>query len=260
MEAAIRRPVHAYLLVGLPGVGKDLAATEFAAGLLCPHGGDGTCDTCRRVRIGAHPDVVVIERVGAFISIEMAREVVTAAARSPVEGHRKVLILTEFHLLRDAGPALLKTIEEPPASTIFVILADFVPPELVTVASRCVQIDFDSLTDRQIAELLVADGIEPERAAVVAAVSAGRLDRARLLATDPDVERRRQAWESVPGRLDGSGAAAAVMVDELVALLDASVAPLRVLHVDQMAELEARNARAMEVNGKVGRAGRAQLK
>ena len=149
LRAAARRPVHAYLFVGPPGAGKAAAASSFAAFLLCPATfavppgpPDGTCETCRRVLGGVHPDVVHVERVGASIDIGTARQVIRAAVTSPVEGDRKVLILHDFHLVSHTGPALLKTIEEPPPTTIFVILAEYLPPELVTIASRCVRVDF----------------------------------------------------------------------------------------------------------------------
>ncbi|MDQ2725681.1 MAG: AAA family ATPase [Actinomycetota bacterium] len=257
LEAAARRPVHAYLLVGPPGTGKMAAAHSFAAALL---GGASGEDIRRRVLGGVHPDVVVVEAEGATITMDTAREVTRLAARSPVEGDRKVLILTEFHLVRDAGPALLKTIEEPPASAVFVILAEYLPPELVTIASRCVRVDFLPLSIEEVGNVLVRSGIDPARAFELAAASGGRLDRARLLASDPDFERRRQVWLGVPARLDGSGATVAVVADELVALLEAAVATIREGQDDELAALEARNARAMEVDGKVGRAGRAGLK
>ena len=145
LRAAATKPVHAYLLVGPPGTSKRQAARSFAASLLCPNGGDGTCDVCRRVLSSAHPDVVVKERQGARITVDDAREITRLAARSPVEAARKVVILSDFHLAADIAPALLKTIEEPPASTIFVILAELVPPELVTIASRCVTVEFGPL-------------------------------------------------------------------------------------------------------------------
>src|SRR5206468_8111446 len=85
LRAAARRPVHAYLLVGPPGTGKAAAARSFAASLLCPSGGDGSCETCARVVAGVHPDVVTVERAGAAISVDEAREIVRVAARSPVE-------------------------------------------------------------------------------------------------------------------------------------------------------------------------------
>jgi DNA polymerase-3 subunit delta' len=250
LRAAAVRPVHAYLLVGPPGTGKRAAAVSFAAALLCPNGGDGTCDVCRRVLSGVHPDLVVIDREGPFITIDMAREIGMAAARSPVEGDRKVLLLSDFHLVREAGPALLKTIEEPPPSTVFAITAEFLPAELVTIASRCVQIDFRPLSRETVAEALRADGVEPERALELAAAADGRLDRARLLARDPEFGVRRAAWQAVPGRLDGTGGTAVAIAGELVALLERSVGPLKQRQAAEVTDLEARLARANEVTGR----------
>jgi DNA polymerase-3 subunit delta' len=259
LTAAAARPVHAYLLVGPPGTGKRAAATAFAAALLCPAGGDGTCDTCRRVEAGIHPDVIVVEREGPAMTIDKAREVARLSARSPVEGDRKILVLTDFHLVSAAGPALLKTVEEPPPSTVFVILAEYVPPELVTIASRCVRVDFQPVPAAAVVEILVAEGVDPAQARALAKVAGGRLDRARLLAADPQFEARRRAWGSVPDRLDGFGATAASLADELVGLLESSVEPLRARQAEEAAALEERNTRAASVNGKVGRAARVDL-
>jgi DNA polymerase-3 subunit delta' len=244
--------VHAYLLVGPPGSGKRAAALSFAASLLCAAGGDGTCDICRRVLGAIHPDLVAIEREGPWITIDMARQIGLAAARSPVEGHRKVLMLSDFHLVKEAGPALLKTIEEPPPSTVFVITAEFVPPELVTIASRCVSIEFRPLPLEAVAAALEAGGVEAGRAVELAAAADGRLDRAWLLAGDPEFGVRRRAWQVVPERLDGNGATAVAIAAELAGHLERSVAPLRVRHEAEVAELDARVARANEVTGGKG--------
>ncbi|HEX9529779.1 MAG TPA: ATP-binding protein, partial [Acidimicrobiales bacterium] len=64
LRAAAAAPVHAYLLVGPPGAGKRTAARSFAAALLCGSGGCGSCEICRRVLSGVHPDYVLVERVG----------------------------------------------------------------------------------------------------------------------------------------------------------------------------------------------------
>lgn len=269
LEAAARRPVHAYLFVGPAGTGKAAAALRFAAALLstpalAAHSGPPdpatVTEICERVLAGVHPDVITVERDGPAITIDMAREVTRLAARSPLEGRRKVLLLPDFHLVREAGPALLKTIEEPPSSTFFVVLAEYVPAELVTIASRCVQVDFSPLPPTLVIELLIADGVAPELAGQLAQAAGGRLDRARLLASDPEFELRRRTWRSLPEKLDGSGATAALLADRLVALLDESVAPMRQRHEAELAALEERNIRAMEINGKVGRAGRSGLK
>ena len=242
LRAAASKPVHAYLFVGPPGSGKLAAAREFAALLLCPSGGDDNCDTCRRVREGAHPDVIVFEREGAAMSIEQAREVSRIAARSSLEGGRQVVVLPDLHLARDAVPALLKTIEGPPPHTVFIALADFVPGELATVASRCVRVEFRPLTDEEIAEVLVAEGVPEERASVLAALAGGRLDRARLLGSDQEAESRRRTWEALPARFDGSGATVALLAEELVELLKRSANPLTLRQEAEVAELVAANA------------------
>lgn len=220
LRASARTPVHAYLIVGPAGLGKLTAARSFAASLLCADGGCGACEVCRRVLSEVHPDVRVVQREGASMSIAEAREVTRIAAQAPVEARRKVLILDELHLVEEAGPALLKTIEEPPASTFFVVLAEQVPPELVTVASRCARIDFGPVPAELIEERLVAEGTEAAVAALAAASSGGRPERARLLAADASLAARVEAWRTVPDRLDGTGHRATALVDELIGMID----------------------------------------
>ncbi len=238
LRAAAVRPVHAYLLVGPPGAGTGAAAQAFAAALLCPEGGCGRCRDCRLVLAGEHADVVTFVPEGAFLRVSDAEEIARVAMRSPVEGQRKVLVLTDFHRVQKVGPALLKTIEEPPPSTVFVVLADTVPPELVTIASRCVRVDVAPLAEATLVEVLIAEGVDPAAAAAAAAAAGGSIERARLLASDADLAARRTAWWRVPERLDGSGAAVAVVVAELVELLDAAAEPVRRAQAEVLAELD----------------------
>lgn len=241
LRAAALRPVHAYLLVGPSGVGVRQAAASFAAALLCLRGGCSTCDHCTRALHELHPDLIFVEREGASISVDQAREIIRLATRSPVEGSRKVLVLVDFHLVTNAGPTLLKVIEEPPESTVFVILADHLPPELVTIASRCVQIPFRRLSADEIAGILIERGIGHAEAQRAAEASNGRLDRAILLASDEHLAGRLSFWEQIPFRLDGSGAAVASLASEAVALLDsAAVGPLEARQAEELVALEAR--------------------
>ncbi len=242
LRRAARHPVHAYMFSGPPGTGKRRAALGMAASLLCPNGGDGTCDVCRQVLAGAHIDVVVVERSGAYIRVDEAREISRVAALTPVAGHRKVLILTDFHLVEEAAPALLKTIEEPPASAVFIVLADHVPPELVTIASRCVRFEFRSLDEATLRLALEGEGVPPDVAGEAARAAGGRMDRARLLAADPEVAARRAAWETVPSRLDGTGATVSVLADELLALVQRAGADA--LAARQAADVAAEQERA----------------
>jgi DNA polymerase III subunit delta' len=150
------------------------------------------------------------------------------------------MIIPDLHLADRAAPALLKTLEEPPASTVFVLLSEDLPPSLATVASRCATVLFAPLSEQTVASWLVAKGVDEERALAVAVASGGRLDRARLLVEDPAFEERRQRWRTVPQRLDGSGAAAAQAAADLLALTDEALAPLREQHAVERADIDAR--------------------
>jgi DNA polymerase III subunit delta' len=239
-------PVHAYLLVGPAGSTKREAARAFAALLLTGHD-DPTDRDSRLALAGEHPDVHEIERVGASISVEQAREVIRQATLAPVEGTRKVLILHEYHLLDPPAAAiLLKTLEEPSASTHILVLADHVPPELITIASRCVRIDFQAVPHAAIVDRLVGEGVDPAVASEAAHLSRGDLPRARLLATDPQLEIRRRLFADVPARLDGTGATVMRIVDELTAAIEAAAAPLVERHSAEVAELDLRTKAAGE--------------
>jgi DNA polymerase III subunit delta' len=253
----LRAPVHAYLFAGPAGVGKLVAARSFAAALLCPRGGCGRCSVCVRALAEAHPDLVVVEREGASITVDQAREIVRLAMRSPTEGPRKVLVLVDFHLVTAAAPTLLKIIEEPPPSTVFVVVAEQITPELVTIASRCVVVPFAVLGRRTIIDRLVHDGAPLAQAERAADLAGGRLDRARLLVADPDLGSRLEFWERIPARLDGTGAAVSVIVAETIALLDhAAVGPLA---ARQEAEATALEARLEAVGARGGSGARKEL-
>jgi len=146
----------------------------------------------------------------------------------------------DFHLVKDAAPALLKAIEEPPATTVYVILAEHLPPELVTIASRCARIDFAPVPAGRLAAALVGEGMAEGLAAEVAEASGGRPDRARLLASDAGFAARRATWSDAPGRLDGTGAVATALADELLAGLETAVEPLAARQAAELAELAER--------------------
>lgn len=252
LRSATRRPVHAYLLHGPPGSGKRAAARGFAAALLCADGGCGVCNTCHRVLTGAHPDLVVVERTGASLDVDEARTIVTRAQRRPLESSRQVVLVTDVHLAGKAAPALLKTVEEPPQSTVFVLVADDLPASLVTIASRCVKVAFDRLSDDVVAGWLVDQGVDATVARSVSTASGGRLDRARLLVTDPGFGERQGQWRSVPARLDGSGAVAVVVASELLASIDAALGPVRADHATELSAL-GEQAELMGATGIPGR-------
>jgi DNA polymerase-3 subunit delta' len=248
LRAAAGRPVHAYLLVGPPGAGKRRAALALAGELLAETARragdtDGVGRHRRLARAEAHPDLTVVEREGPFITREQARGIVAQSVRSPAEAACQVLLLTEFHLVVDAAPVLLKAIEEPPPSTVFLILADEITPELITIASRCVVIRFRALDPAIVAAELVDEGVDATVADAAARAAGGDLRRARILAADPGLGPRAALWASVPARLDGTGATVATLVAALLAALDEAFAPIDDRHRAELAELAEREER-----------------
>ena len=229
LEAALVAPVHAYLLTGTPGGDKRAVATVFAAELLAAAAAGQGAEVAerhrRRALTGVHPDVVLVEPEGRALLASEATSIITEAARRPMEGDRKVIVCDRFHTASPAVAAsLLKTIEEPPAGTTIVLLADDIPPSHITVASRCVTVRFPAPSAEEMREWLVASGVPPGPARQAARAVAGDPGRARDLIAGGNLAERLEAWWSVPERLDGTGARAAATTDELRALIDSVAA------------------------------------
>ena len=195
---------------------------------------------------GRHPDVVVVERRGAAILVDDARAVAAIAQRSPRSAPRQVLVLTDFHLVDEAAPALLKTIEEPPETTVFLVLADGLPASLTTIASRCLPVAFHAFSEDALEQRLIADGVAPDTATAAAAGAGGRLDRARLLASDTGFAARQERWRSVSERLDGTGASVAILTEELLAGSEELVEVLKARQAEELAAAQAAAEQAGE--------------
>jgi DNA polymerase III subunit delta' len=97
------RVTHAWLFTGPPGIGKLHTARVFAAALNCPAGGDGTCDSCRRILRGVHPDVHLIVPEGDNLLVEDVRAVREEASRTHYEAPTAVFILDEADRLTEAA-------------------------------------------------------------------------------------------------------------------------------------------------------------
>jgi DNA polymerase-3 subunit delta' len=245
LRAAVEAPSHAYLFLGPPGSGRMAAVRAFAAALFSREATGEDAERQTRLALeGKHPDLVVFEPEGARLSVDLKRadndlaEILREVNRAPVEAERKVVVLGQFHTMEQFAGAFLKTIEEPPPRTIVVIVADELPPELVTTASRCVRIDFGPVPSAAVAERLVADGVDPDKASEAADAAAGDLARARLLATDPALAARRDAWRAVPERLNETGARVVELVADLRQRIDEAQAPLDAQQAVELADLE----------------------
>lgn len=242
LTAAARHPVHAYLLVGPEGAGKRAATRAFAA-LLLSAGTEGeVAERHRNLALAEqHPDLRVVEPQGATVRREEAEAIVRHATRSPSEGPRKVVVGVGMQSAEDpAVGLLLKTVEEPPASTVFVLLATEITPELVTIASRCNVVELHPVPPGTIAARLIEEGTAPDRAAAVAAASGGDLRRARLLASDERFALRHRALRELPSRLDGTGARAAELAAEIQGLIDDAQVALDTRQTAEAAEVDER--------------------
>ena len=218
-------PAQAYLLVGPASVGKATVARRFAALVVCP-GDDPGCR--RRVLGGIHPDLTLVEPEGrTALTVDQARGAAAAAVLTPVEAGRKVFLFEEAGLMNDqAANALLKTLEEPTATTVFILVAESADDLPATVASRSRTVVFGRVPDAEVVAALVARGIDPDQAERAAAASGGRPGLALMLATRPEVAAFRRAWLEVPGRVGGPPGDAFRLAGELVAAAEPLLAGL----------------------------------
>src|SRR5262249_22523325 len=151
---------------------------------------------------------------GTWFLAKQADDVIEEAMRSPVEGERKVIILREIERMNETSAnRLLKTFEEPPGRTVFVLTTSIPDEVLPTIRSRCQRIDFAAISEPELSAILVAEGAPEDVAQLAASLSGGQLARARALAGPTAAVRR--AFAEVPLRVDGTGATAARIADLL---------------------------------------------
>lgn len=190
---------HAWLITGPPGSGRSVAALCFAAALQCTSEGTpgcGECRACTTTMAGTHADVRRIVPEGLSIAVKEMREIVQIASRRPGTGRWQVVVIEDADRLTEgAANALLKVVEEPPASTVFLLCAPSVDPEdiAITLRSRCRHVALTTPSVDAIADVLISgDGLPEADARWAASVSGGHVGRARRLATDPEARDRRK--------------------------------------------------------------------
>jgi len=212
LRQELARPAQAYLFVGPAGVGKATVARRFAAALLADDP-----DVRARVVAGNHPDLVVVEPEGkASVTVDQARHTVAQASLAPMVAARKVFLFEEGGMMNDeAANTLLKTLEEPTASTIFIIVVDAGDELPLTIASRCRPVVFGRAADTEVIEGLTAAGVDPEQAERSALIAGGRPGLALTMATRPEVAEYRRVWLSIPERLTGEPGDAYLLADEV---------------------------------------------
>lgn len=201
----------ALLLAGPHGIGKRRVAQALAEALNCLEpvatadgsGRDacGACGSCRKIARGMHPDVIVVEPgESGTIKIEQVRDVIDRAQYRPFEGRRRVVIVDEADaMVPQAQNALLKTLEEPPSGSVFILVSSVPDTLLQTVRSRCPRLRFAPLLPADVAAVLVRDHGYTQTDAVAAAADAdGSVGRA-LSAQAADVTAARDAAQALLG-------------------------------------------------------------
>lgn len=197
------RVSHSYLFSGPSQVGKATLAREFAKALNCDAETGrpcGQCRSCKKVAGSIHPDVVTIDlqEGSKNIGIDAIRDLQSAVALRPFEGRRKVYIIEGVERLSEAASnSLLKTLEEPPPSVVLLLTTTDADALLLTIVSRCQQVEMRPVPASVIESALRARyGLEVEHAHLVAGLAAGRVGWAMQAATNRAIlERRAQTLE-----------------------------------------------------------------
>ena len=179
------RIAGAYLFVGPTGVGKETVARYFAQLIFCQQEAQppiicGECLACRKVDSGNHPDLQFIRPEGSLLKIGQIRELQKQIIYEPLEASRKVYILTDVERMNaEAENCLLKTLEEPPASSVLILLTSNIRALLPTTRSRCQILQFHPMPTQELAEILVEQfSVAPEQATALAIASDGAIGKA----------------------------------------------------------------------------------
>ena len=260
LEQALRagKVHHAYRFEGPAGVGKGLAALALARALLCEAPTPLACEACsackRAVtfsedepRLPAHPDLLLVERglyrnliqasEASGISIEQVRRIVLSRVGFPPHEGRAVVCIVRGaeELTISAANALLKTLEEPPDRTFFLLLTSRPSRLLDTIRSRTLPVRFGPLPEPVIAQLLSARGLDPK----LAPLAQGSMEQALAVADTELLGERERFAEHVLGGLEAPDLAGALAFAEKQKLERAQLADL-LGHLAQVLALKVR--------------------
>lgn len=188
-------PAHSWLITGPPGSGRSIAAKCLAAALQCtgPEPGCGECSGCHTTMIGSHPDVKVLATELVQIKIDDIRDLVAVAQQKPTLGRWRVIVVEDAdRMVERTSNVLLKSLEEPPPRTIWILCTPTPGDLLITIRSRCRHLQLATPPAAAVAQLVASsEGVSYEDALVAAQVSQSHVGVARALAREPELRRDR---------------------------------------------------------------------
>lgn len=186
---------HSYIFSGETGAGKKLLARTFATTLQCEKNGTEPCmecDSCRRADSKNHPDIIYLthEKPNTISVDEVRGQIVEDVMIKPYYGKYKIYIISDAEKMTvQAQNAILKTIEEPPAYGIFMLLTSNADALLPTIQSRCVRLNVKVVSDDQVKQYLMEHLHVPDyQAEVDVSFAQGNIGRAEAAATSAEFE------------------------------------------------------------------------
>ena len=180
------RIAKAYIFMGPEGVGKNLVAGEFARAIECLTKEDDACDSCescRKIEKGNHPDIHTIDFGDEEIKVEFIRQLQREISFKAYEGKKKVFIIRNCHNLNPtSASAFLKTLEEPSGDSVIILITEKPAYVLRTILSRCQAVKFSPLPRQALEEILKKEyQLDADSAHFLSFFSEGRLGNALKL-------------------------------------------------------------------------------
>jgi len=216
---------HALLFTGIEGIGREATATAFAMACNCFNLQKGfqaeqsecgtaefshiepcgQCRSCKKIISGNHPDIILLKPSGAMIKVDQIRALCSKLVLKPYEAFNRFVIITDAQKLNpEAGNTLLKTLEEPPEHTIFILTALQASDILPTIVSRCQQIRFNPIPFHSLQTTIENNhGLDTAKAAVIASMAQGSITRAESMTESTWIDKRNwilKEMEALPTR------------------------------------------------------------
>jgi len=189
---------HAYLINGELRSGKEFIAKIFAAALQCEDELNPPCQSCQscvKAFSGNHPDIIFVshEKPNTIGVEDIRTQINNDIMIKPYQGPYKIYIMNEAEKMTvQAQNALLKTLEEPPAYAVILLLTTSMEAMLPTIISRCVNLSMKPVPDRVLKEFLMQEMRVPDyKADISVAFARGNLGRAKVMVSNEDFDKMR---------------------------------------------------------------------